>query len=679
MSERSDRVRPSACPLDCPDACSLEVTVDEGRVVGIAGSERNPYTAGLICGKVRRFGRHVYGEERVPYPRIRQAGREKGAPDSFRRAEWDEALSLIVDRIGAVIARRGAEAILPLSYGGSNGKLTEGALDERLFRRLGASRLDRALCAAPSGAANRAVYGKMPGTPLEDYEHASLIVIWGANPPATGMHLLPVLKRARDRGALLVVIDPRRTKLALRADLHLPLRPGTDLPLALCVIRHLFVKGGADREFLVAHTTGAAELEERAREWSVERAAEVCGLEHKEVMRFASMYAASSPAVVRCGWGVERNRHGGAATAAVLALPAVGGKFGVRGGGVTMSNGGAWKLRDLAGEPEATTRTININRLGRALEPTTKPPVDLLFVYNCNPLATLPEQNRVRRGLTRDDLFTVVFEQVMTDTAHYADVVLPATTFLEHHELRRGYGSTALQRGRPVIEALGEARPNYAVFGELLHRLGLAREGDAETPDELTRACLADEPAALAALERDGIAFPAAGSRPLPFVDVFPAFPASPGGDGKAHLFPEELERAMPRGLYVWTPLARDDAHPLALISPALEQMTSSTFGQLQPGPVPLLMHPDDAAAREIADGEVVRIFNERGEVRTAVQVRGSVRPGVVFLPKGLWSRHTLNGATANALAPATLADLAGGACFNDARVQVERWAPDRA
>jgi len=662
---------PSACTLDCPDGCSLEVGIEDGRVVSLQGTRENPLTDGVICAKVRRFARHLYCEERVMQPLGRVRGSAKGAPGGFLPLSWDEALDRIAARLRDTVESRGGEAILPVSYGGSNGLLTEGAVDRRLFRRLGASRLRRSLCAAPTSAANEAMYGCMPGVAFEDYEHASLIVVWGANPHSSGMHVVTHIRNAQKRGAMLAVVDPRRTKLAARADLHLGLRPGTDLPLALALIRHLFATDRADRPFLDEHTVGADALRERADPWTFARAARVCGLEEGDVRRLAELYASSAPAVVRCGWGLERNRNGGSAACAVLALPTVGGKLGVRGGGFTMSNSRAWSLADAANEPPANTRLVDINRLGRALDGEADPPVELLFVYDCNPLATVPDQGRVRRSLARDDLFTVVFDPVMTDTARYADVVLPATTFLEHWDLRKGYGALALQLSRPAIDPVGEARPNYAVFADLLRRLDLGKPDDPETPAELVESILRDLPDVRATLERDGIAFPPCGLRPIQLVDVTPRTP-----DGLIDLFPERLHLASPRGLYVFADDPPNERFPLTMISPSTERTISSTFGQLHPDITSAQVHPRDASDRDIREGEVVRLFNDQGEVRTTVHLTDDVRPGLVFLPKGLWSHNTLNGNTANTLAPDSFTDIAHGACFNDTRLEVGRWGP---
>ncbi len=664
----------SACPLDCPDSCSLEITVTDGRVVKLEGTRVNPLTDGFICSKVRRFARHLYCDERLRHPMLRRRpkGARGGPADLFEPVSWDEALDLLSRRLRETRDQHGGEAILPLSYGGSNGYLTQGTSDIRLFRRIGASRLAQTVCAAPSTAAARGLYGKMVGVAIEDFVHSRLIVVWGANPSASSIHLVPIIHEARRRGAKLVVVDPRRTPLAKKADLHLPLRPGADLPVALSLIRWLFESGEADLDFLDAHTTGADELKRRAEPWTFERAAEVAGVTAGEIATLARLYADSEPAVIRCGWGPERNRNGGSAIAAILALPAVAGKFGCRGGGYTMSNTGAWKLdpAKLAGEPEQTTREINMNKLGQTLL-GAEPPVKLLFVYNSNPLMTLPEQEKVRTGLERDDLFTVVFDQVMTDTALYADLVLPATTFLEHHELRKGYGATVLAQTRPVIEPVAEARPNYRVFGDLCRRLGLQDEDEPAAPATLIRGLLEQTGHAeelQTALDESGMVYPELGPTPMPFVDFLPNT-----ADGKAHLVPADLDHEAPDGLYAFQPDPATERAPLALISPANQRTVSSTFGQLHDQQVPVELHPDDAAARGLKRGDDVRVWNTSGEVRCRLRISRDLRPGVAMLPKGIWSHNTHNGATACALVPDTMSDIAGGACFNDARVEVER------
>jgi anaerobic selenocysteine-containing dehydrogenase len=517
-----------------------------------------------------------------------------------------------------------------------------------------------------------ALYGKMPSITYQDYPDAKLIILWGVNPSASGIHLVPYLREAQKSGATLVVIDPRSTQHARAADIHLAVRAGTDVVVALAIHRHLFESGAADQRFLTDHTHNADKLRERAEPWTFERAAEVAGIDPAALRRVAELYAASAPALIRCGWGLERNRNGGNAAMAVLALPAVAGKFGVRGGGYSMSNSGSWDIeRPWIATAEPDTRVVNMNHLGRALTEYRDPPVKVLFVYNCNPAATIPDQRRVLRGLEREDLFTVVFEQVMTDTALYADVLLPNTTFLEGYDVAKAYGPLHLDLGRPVIDAVGEARSNADVFGELATLTGVLDADEPRGELELMLRVLDQLPGTIGSDLRGGrTPTPPFGARPVQFVDVFPKTP-----DRKVDLFPAALESSAPMGLYRFQPDPATDRYPLALISPASERTISSTLGELPRPDVRLTMHPTDANERGLADGDLVRVFNELGEVQCTLRVAPALRPGVVSLPKGIWRRSTRNSATGTALVPDTLTDIGGGACFNDARVQVASLA----
>lgn len=663
--------RATACALDCPDSCSLDVTVEGDQLLRIDGNKRNPLTDGFICSKVKDFARHVYSEHRILQPARRRG--PKGSGD-FEPISWDAALTLVSERLRQTAATSGGEAILPFSYGGSNGHFSQDSTDARLFRRLGASRLEKTVCAAPSSRAATGLYGKFPGMAPEDFEHSRLIIVWGANPSVSSIHLVPIIRRAQKAGAKLVVIDPRTTALAKQADLHLAPLPGGDLPIALGMIRWLFEHQGADLDFLQQHATGVDELRQRCQSWTLERAAEVSGVEAGDLEQLAKLYAETSPAAIRCGWGSERNRNGGSATAAILALPAVGGKFGQRGGGYMMSNSSAWPLdaATVDGEAEAATRSLNMNRLGRHLL-GAEPTIEMLFVYNANPLTTLPEQGLVRAGLERQDLFTVVFEQVMTDTARYADLILPATTFLEHRDLRHGYGTMALQPIEPMIPALGEARSNFDVFSELCQRLGLEDEGDARTMEEFEQRLMKQSFNGQSArlrreLEDEAITYPASGQTPVQFVDTMPWTE-----DGKIHLLPSDLDAEAAEGLYTYRPQQGSDAYPLIMLSAAIRRTVSSTFGQLHRNMADLEMHPDDAAARGLAKGDQVRIWNDLGEVICNLRLTKTLRPGVVQLPKGLWSHNTANGNTSNMLVDASYTDLGDGACFNDARVEVAK------
>lgn len=653
----------TACPLDCPDGCSLTVGVEEGRVVTVDAGPASPTTGMFICGKVRRFTDHLYGDHRLLFPEIRDGAKGLG---KYRRATWEEAMSLIAARMESARREFGGESILPYSYGGSNGFLTHLSTDADLWRALGTSRLARTVCAAPTGVAAQAMYGKMAGVAYEDYASARLIVVWGANPSASGIHLVPFIKQAREAGATLVVIDPRATPLARQADLHLPIRPGTDLVLALGMARELFARDAVDRAFLATHASGVEAFEARTAPWTLDRVAAITGIPAAAVSRLVDLYATIRPSVVRCGWGLERNRNGTEAVMAVLALPALINAFGVPGGGYTMSNSGAFGIdaERWRQVPETSTRVINMNRLGEVLTGTPVPPVKVLFVYNSNALVTSPDQNLIQKGLEREDLFTVVFDQVRTDTSRYADVILPATTFLEHYDIARAYGNYAVQLVKPVIEPVGESRPNVVVFSELAARLGVGSEED-ET-DVLLRVTSGLPEAIATGVMEQRAAPPAEGARPVQMVDVRPRTP-----DQKIHLYPESLARGGP--LYSYEADPASPIYPLALISPASEKTISSTFGQLRRNIARLQMHPADAESRGIEEGDTVRVFNALGDVHCLAHITVNIARGVVSLPKGLWRQSTLNGETSNSLSPATLERHSGGACFNDARVEVAR------
>ncbi|MAB80999.1 MAG: hypothetical protein CMJ89_16760 [Planctomycetes bacterium] len=669
MSE-PNKVLTSACPLDCPDGCSLSVTIEDARVTRIAAGTANPSTGGYICSKVRGFAEHMYHSARLRSPLIRVSGASPPASKGsceFREATWDEALDRIVEALREVCACHGPEAVLPFCYGGSNGRLTQDSADAALFRRLGASIQLRTVCAVPTSMANAGMYGSMPGVALQDFEQAQAIVVWGANPHGSGIHLVPHVLKAKGKGAKLLVVDPRRTSLAKKADHHLALRPGTDLPLGLSILNWFFKEGYADRDFLAQHASQAEELERRCEPWTFARAADVCQLKALDIEAFARTYAESDPAVLRCGWGPERSRSGGSAICSILALPAVAGKFGKRGGGFLMSNAKAFAFGAATDDRQPPTREINMNHLGRVLLGDCDPPVGALFVYNANPLSTLPDQERVRRGLMREDLFTVVFDQMLTDTARYADVILPATVFLEHHELSTGYGTFSAQYAQPLVEPLDQARPNYEVFGELIERMGLSRPGDDFSPEGMLRAFVPESDRREELVAGESLV-PDEGRRPVQFVDSFPRTP-----DRRIHLVPETLDREVSGGLYHYLDENPQDNYPLALISPATSRTVSTMFGQLNEDEVPLALHPQDADARGLKDGDAVVAFNDLGRVETSLVLDGDLKVGVAYLPKGVWSKSTRNGNTSNALVPDSLSDLGGGACFNDARVEVRR------
>lgn len=666
------RVVPSVCPLDCPDRCSLDVTVEAGRVVKIAGNRVNPVTDDFICGKVSRFAERVHGPDRLLTPLRRTGPKGSGA---FAPISWDDAISEIVGRFLELRARHGGESILPLYYSGSNGMLTDGTFDTRWFRLLGASRLDRTVCAAPTGAAAKALFGKMPGVPFEDYPLAKLAVIWGGNPAASNIHLLPYLKELRRRGGRVVLVDPRRTFDGI--DLHLPLYPGTDLALALAMIAETERRGLVARDFLAKHARGTDELLARARGWTLERAAETTRLALADLRRFADLFFDADPAVVRCGWGPERNRNAEGAIAAILALPAIAGKLGKRGGGWTASTSGSYRVDEelVARIPAPATRVVNMSRVARALEEEQAPPIRGLFVYNANPMVTVPDQNRFERALANEELFTVVSDQVMTDTALFGDVVLPATTFLEHRELSKSYGVCGLQYAEAAIPPVGESLPNEELFRRLgratAAALGTGRELFEESDEEILaravasiRGPLSREDGAVAIRPGHFVPMDFPGPVPIPFVNVFPQ-----NDDRKIDL----AASALGPEVHDWIDLPDDPAHPLALISPASHRTITSTCGEYNLPEARLEMNPADAAARGVADGDPVRIWNGLGEVRAVARVVDTIRPGVVSLPKGLWRKASRNGKTSTALIPDAVTRVVGGATWNDARVQVAR------
>jgi len=667
-------VHSTFCPLDCPDTCSLSVTVEDGRIAEIAAGDCHPMTGGFICSKVRDFGRRVYHEDRLLHPMRRVGPKGEGA---FERISWDDAIAEVNGRFRDIASEWGGEAILPYNYGGSNGLLTDGFIDDLYFARLGASRIQKTLCAGPTTAVAMAMYGKMPGVAYSDFPAAKCIILWGVNPKASSIHLVPFLREAKRLGAFIVAVDPRRNFSDHEVDLHLPVLPGADLPLALAMIRLWDRAGLLERTFLKQHTKGIGPLLDRAGDWPLERAASVTGLKEKDIELLSERYVEASPAVIRVGWGLERNRNGGQAVAAILAMPALLNKFGVRGGGYTLSNNGAIRSRmsEVLGTTDWKTRTINMSQLGRALadefDPPLAPPVKALFVYNCNPVVTVPDQNAVIRGLLRDDLFTVVFDQVHTDSAAYADILLPATTFLEHDDVRVSYGTYVVGGISPVIPARGEARSNPDVFAALGRDMGWDDEPFHWDTQHYVRkvadGLMVGETRGDGELLEQGRAqwceYP--GGTPIQFRTVRPLT-----RDGKIEMTPAELGTAP----YRFDPVQSDN-YPLALISPATARLVSSTLGEFNYDELVVTIHPADASEREINDGDEVRVFNDLGEVVCRVAVRASIRPGVVSMPKGAWRKSSRNGATSTALCPADVNVVAGGACFNDARVEISRAA----
>ena len=670
--------QPSICPLDCPDTCSLTVSVENDVIVGIRGSHANPYTNGVLCAKVpAAYPEFVHGPGRLRTP-LRRVGRK--GEGRFEPITWDDALDLVYQRFTAIIAEHGPQAILPFNYAGPHGFLAGGSMDLRFFHKLGASLLDRRpLCGGIRTEAWVGTYGAVPGIRPEQAEAAKLIVAWGNNVTWTNLHFVPIINRARRAGGKLVVVDPKRTKIAEQADLHLALRPGTDVVLAWAVTHELERLGALDRDFIARHVEGFDAYMERVRKYPPAEAARICGVPEAQIREFADWFRTASPVAISVGNGLERNQNGGSGIRAVFALPALAGKLGVRGGGLVNSAGFAFpKTPARLARPDfvpSGTRALNIVDVGRhLLDPNLAPPIKALFIYNHNPLVVHPDQNRMRRGLEREDLFIVGSDVVMTDSLDYADIVLPACSHFEHDDLFAAYGTHWLQRSEPVIPPQGQALPNTEIFRRLAARFGFTDAAFTATDAELMDDALDPADARLGGVRPSRIPNDRAlamtakgeGEEFVLFGNVFPKTPS-----GKVELVSTYLGNKYGAPLADYRPV--DSPYPLTLISPASDKRITATFGGCRDSvpPPPLEMHPDDARARGLRDGDRVKIWNDLGEVHLVLQITDDVPPGVVCSLKGAWMRTSDNGQTISALAPGHHADISEGACYNDARVEV--------
>ena len=671
----------SVCPLDCPDTCSLSVAVESDRIVEVRGSRANPYTAGVICAKVARdFPAIANGEGRLLTP-LRRTGRK--GEGRFEPISWEEALDVIHARFTAVIAAHGPQAILPLNYAGPHGMLAYASMDLRFFHKLGATLLDRKpLCGGIRTEAWLGTFGAVPGIPPEQVALSKLVIAWGNNVTWSNLHLMPVINKARRRGGKLVVVDPKRTKIAEQADLHLALRPGTDVILAWSITNELERLGGLDHAFIERHVQGFEAYMERARRISLADAERITGVPRAQITQLAEWYHALSPAAISVGNGLERNQNGGSGIRAIFALPALAGKLGVPGGGLV--NGASFafpKTMARLQRPDlapAGTRTVNIVDVGaHLLDPSLEPPIKALFIYNHNPVVVHPDQNRLRRALLREDLFIVGADVVMTDSMASCDIVLPASSHFEYDDLYPAYGQHWLQRAEPVIRPRGESLPNTEIFRRLAARFGfdgpIFEASDALLMDDAMDSSdprLGGVRPSLLPTER-ALAMAIHGEEAVLFKNVFPRTPS-----GRVELASAYLEEKYGRLLPDYRPY--ESSYPLILISPASDRRITSTFGGLKASqdPPPLEMHPEDARARGLVDGAAVKIWNDLGEIHLRLKVTEAVRPGVVSTFKGGWLRTSDNGQTVSALCPGHHADISGGACFNDTRVEVAAHRP---
>jgi anaerobic selenocysteine-containing dehydrogenase len=671
-----------ACPLDCPDTCTWQLTVSDGRAVGIRGDREHPFTRGALCGKVNRYLDVLNGPDRLTEPLVR-VGPKGAGPVAFRPAGWDEAIDRVAAGLRAGIDRHGPESVLPYYFAGTMGHVQGWTMGPRLFAHLGASRLRTTICTAAATAALRSLYGGAVGFEPETVVEARLIVLWGANLLSTSLHQWPFVAEAQRRGAYLVAIDPLRTDTAARCDEHLAPLPGTDAALALGLMRHVLDAGAADEDWLAAHTTGWPELRERLGDWPVERAAAECGLDATVIRRLGERIATTRPTAVRVGLGLQRHRGAGQAIRAVCALPLVTGDFRYPGGGALCMTSGHQPIDDDAvvrpdGMRAPRARSINMSRLAAALTGEADPPIMSLVVFNSNPAATVPDQNRLREGLARADLFTAVLEQRWTDTCDWADVVLPATMQPEHLDLHSSYGHHYLTFNPPAVRAPGQALPNTEIFRRLAAALGLDHPRMRDSDEELARQLLdgtgidLDDLRKRTYLRSTGVPV---GSAPF----AAGGFP-TPGG--RARLLDPMLRRLGVDPLVGYTPPAdaADPAlaerFPLVLIAAAGRFFLNSTFGS-QPwhttrmGPPAVHLHPTDAAARAVSGGDTVRVHNDRGAFDATVTIDPATRPGVAFTYKAYWARLSPGGSTVNAVTAVRDTDLGGGPTFHDTRVQV--------
>ena len=670
----------SVCALDCPDACSLLVTVDEltGKAVKLRGNPDHPITRGFLCAKVAKYLDREYSPARLLYP-MRRTG-PKGAGE-FARIGWDEALDEIATRLGAISREHGSEAILPYSYAGTMGVLQFGSMDRRFFHRLGASRLDRTICSTAGMAGSARVLGDRYSTEPEQFAHSRLIVAWGANILGTSVHLWPFIVEARRRGARFYTIDPVRNRTGQLADKHFFIRPGSDLALALGLMHVIVGENLHDADYVERYTNGFAELRARAAAHPPERTEALTGIPREDIVTLARELATTQPAAIRLNYGVQRSERGGAAVSAITALGALTGSWRHLGGGVSLSTSHAYRFNADAVErpdlqPGGPKRLVNMTRLGHALTELNDPPVKALFVYNSNPASIAPRQNTVLAGLARPDLFTVVAEQFQTCTADYADIVLPATTFLEHKDLYRSYGHYYIQLADAAVPPPGECRTNTSLFRALATRMGFDDPCFADTDDDLIDQALSSGHAFLAGIDRRRLEreysvrlnVAPAGEPFRPFVNGGYGTPS-----GKCELGPEAQDYDPPSE----SRLGDADLagrFPLEMISPKNDDSMNSTFGYLGVRDAEtsrLAIHPADASARTIRDGDPVRIFNDRGELRLTARVTPDIAAGVVSCPSLRWQKLAADRRNANVLVSDRLTDIGGGPVFYSTLVQV--------
>jgi anaerobic selenocysteine-containing dehydrogenase len=703
----------TVCSHDCPDSCVVLVSIDDnGTATRVQGDPNHPITRGFLCGKVAKYLDRVYSPERLLYPMRRRPGVPKGIrgqgrdADAFERITWDQALDIITERLANISRDHGPESILPYSYAGTIGALGYGSMDRRFFHRLGASRLDRTICSTTGGDALVSVYGQKLGTDTELFRHARYIIAWAANIHGNNVHLWPFVEEARRSGAKLVVIDPYRTRTARVADWHIPIQPGTDTALALGMMRVIINERLYCADYVAQHTHGFEELRAHVQPYTPEHVASVTGIAAADIELLAREYATCGPSVIRLNYGIQRSQNGGAAARAVCMLPALIGAWKQAGGGLQLSTSGAFKFDGIALEkPELMlasplgrqARIVNMSRLGHALTelgdaPEDGPQVKALFVYNSNPAAIAPNQNAVVRGMMRPDLFTVVHDQFLTDTTDYADIVLPATTFLEHKDLQGAYGHYYLQLSEQAIAPLGESKSNVWLFSQLGQRIGFTEPCFHDSVDDLIEQALGSEAMegiTRTELERkkeirlQALTGPG-GSAFLPFTTGGFGTPS-----GKAEFYSSSLAAQGIDPLPTFHPPDESrggtEAHtfPLEFLPRKADNYMNSTFANLSghqkmESPGIVAMHASDAGTRQVSDGDWVEIYNNRGKLRLRARLDGSVPAGVVAASLN-WNKLSASGNNVNALTSERLTDLGRGPTFYSTLVEVRKLSPEEA
>ncbi len=679
ITDPQDLERNSVCPLDCPDTCSLRVTVVGSEISKIKGTRSNPYTAGAICDKVSKYyPAFVHGAHRLRTPLLRAGPRGSGR---FEPTSWENALSLITDRIRAAIRQYGRQTVLPFNYAGPHGQLAVASMDRRFFHQLGASLLDRGpLCGAVRGTAYTSLFGDAPGMPPEQAADADLIAVWGNNVTVSNLHLARVIKQARERGARMIVVDPKRTRIAEQAHLFIQISPGTDVVLALALAAELERRDEIDTDFVGEWVTGAEDFLSEARKYPLEEASRICGVPLASIIEMADLYAGARNLALSIGNGIERGKSGGSGLRAAMSVSALLGQLGRRGAGVIAKPGFAFPVTPAALQrpdlvPEGT-RTLNIVDVGRhLLKDDLDPPIRSVFIYNHNPVATHPDQNRMIEALRRDDIFVTGIDVVMTDSMRCCDVVLPASSHFEFNDIYTAYGHSYLQRAEPVIPKVGESLPNTEIFRRLAREFGFDDPMFSDSDRELIDAAIDPGDRRLNGYRPSEIPVDEALlMNTTDGKDVIMCDTVNPRtASGKIELYSVELDEKFGFGVPRYDPAEKD--RPFTVISPSSPKRTNATFGsdQASEGAEVVEIHPDDARRHVIEDGSLVKLENDIGSVILKAKISDAVQRGVLYTPKGTWLRTSQTGRTVNALISADLrTDIVDGACYNETFVDIE-------